>query len=93
MKIDSNVIQQITKGDFILPVTDSTRYFGTVSYHPSISKIQKKGKQYFIDYFFDKYGILKDNVPDGKTLEQIIEILYNWNVYIREVEGTLEIKK
>jgi hypothetical protein len=92
-KIDSNVIRQIRGGEFILTVTDSTKLFGIVKYNKTISKIKKKGKKYFIDYFFDKYGSLKDNVTSGQTLEQIMEILFNWNVLVSEAEGNIYIDR
>jgi hypothetical protein len=74
-------------------MNDNTKYFEIVKYDKRVTAIQKKGKQYFVNYYFDKSGYLKDNIPSGSSIGQIIEILFHWNLLVSEPEGNLHIDK
>jgi hypothetical protein len=93
LTLNQDIKKKILGKETILIVDDSTKYFTTVKYDEKVSEIEKKGKEYFINHYFDKWGHLKNDLPSDLPIGHIIEILFYWNVLISEPEGNLHIDK
>jgi hypothetical protein len=92
--INKKVQQRILKNQVILVLSDSTKYLGRITeQNQFVYNIKEKGKTYFIEYFFDKYGYLKDKLPEQASIESIIEALFNWNILVSESEGNLYVDR
>ena len=90
--LDEDIVDKIKQGQYVLAIKDSSKWFTTVKRFNEVSKVGKKGEEYFIERYFDKYWYLKQDVP-FKYLGQIIQTLTNWNILISEPEGNLHISR
>ena len=90
--IDQQLINRIVSDHVILDLDDQTQYFGVVKKHRSTNRIRKKGKEFFINYYFDQFGNLRpERIKTFNTY--LIKLLVNWNVLVFQSEGTIYIDR
>ena len=90
LTIDKEAFCRIKNNQVVFVLSDSSKYLGVVpEQNEFVDSIKDKGQAFFLDYFFDKYGYLKDKLPEQASIGSIIEVLYNWNILVGESEDNL----
>jgi hypothetical protein len=89
---DDSIIVKIKNDEFFLLIDDSSRWFTEAKHYKDVDNAKTKGEKYFIEKYFDKWGYLKHEAP-FKYIGHIIEVLFEWNILVKEVEGNIYIDK
>lgn len=84
-----NLISKILNNDVILSIDSTTRKYWTVAKKDKrIHKIRKRGIKYFLDYYFDEYGYIR-NERRKHVSDYLIQILFEWNILVGYADGQL----
>jgi len=89
---EDSIIRKIKDRVFFLPISDSSRFFTVVKHYKDVENTAKKGKKYFLERYFDKWGYLKHDIP-FKFTGHIIDVLFSWSILVKEIEGNVHIDR
>jgi hypothetical protein len=83
IKLNKTIVNKIQNNQSIFAIDQSIELLGSIKYFKEVSVLQAKGKECFIDFYFDKGGYLKSTIK-GEYVGQIIKALFDWNVFVSE---------
>jgi hypothetical protein len=83
--ISDSLITEIALDRYIYQVEPDSRIYNGVTNNKKINAIKKKGKTFFMNYFFDNSGNLKSTLAYDH-LGQVVKVLFNWNIFVSENE-------
>lgn len=89
---EDSIIRKIKDRVFFLSISDSSRFFTVVKHYKDVENTAKKGKKYFLERYFDKWGYLKHDIP-FKFTGHIIDVLFSWSILVKETEGNVHVDR